>query len=273
MAICLVGALASCPGTTGDEGAQPGNVDSQLQTLRARTEIPFETIDFVKPRSDEDLIDPYQAPILYSSITESDDAFEFGALVEGDEGLQVDASRPTVYFYRESIQVGAERYEQDHFVWFRGQGAPWNLMAQGVRVTNDSEGFPVFLEVLNDESELDLVYVSKRIELLAAEEFGEAIAGRRFHVEPKRSEGPRVAVVGILDHGPEPLGPIVYSDSRTGDVSQVHCRCNPSNITNIRETIEYDLLPWSVVPEAMRASIEFRPATWPFTALRLPAEL
>jgi hypothetical protein len=242
-----------------------------LEYLRARAESHFEVVDLWKPRMVEGTeIDPYLAPMIYRGVQEgSESVAGFGALASSGEGRgSVDVTRPTVYWRRASIEVGGVERTQLAFLWFFPGASPGGQEVQGLRMTLDSRGFPAIFELLRDSSRANLFYVTRALETRVAKERGEPLAGRTFCVEPALKERPDVLVPRLIGEGPAPMGPFVYHDLEGHDLVSLHCRCSPSQIKTIRETMEYDLLPLEALPEGVPG---FEDPEWPFDCLRLPA--
>jgi|GEM_PF-3985831 len=267
--------LAACGAVEG-EAPVPEGESTGLESLRARAQVAFEVVDLFKPRSDEEQLDPYQAPILYREAVQGRER-ELGALSIVDGEPRLDLGRPTVYFERGRLRQGERELEQTSFLWFRGEGEGEPPVPQGLRVTRDEAGFPAVIEVLRDSSGRSLFFASRPLEERAVEGGQAVLKGARFALEPDRVERPDVALVGLYGQGPQPLGPIAYLDAERGDLFDVHCRCSPSRISDIRDTIEYELVPWSEVEAELaqesKEAWSFPAKDWPLFCLRLPGDL
>ncbi|MFT7671270.1 MAG: hypothetical protein ACI8X5_003987 [Planctomycetota bacterium] len=253
----------------------PPSGDGLAAILRARTGLHWENIDFVKPYAGSTNLDPYQAPILYRNVLEEGSFLEMGALEFSEGQPQVNADRPTVYYIEEKLKIGGRDHQQLTFLWTRKSGVAGEISLRGLRLTYDSEGFPAIYEVLKDTSGMQLFYVSRNLEQGAMKEFGAPLDGRDFAIEPAFEERPDVVVIRIVEQGPKPSGPIVYSASLSGDLKTLHCRCKSSQITSIRTMIEYEMEPWIGLDAKARESTfgplgGFQPADWPVLSLRLP---
>jgi len=258
--------LLACSGCEGESAA--GAPTSTAEGLRARTGTRFAVADFLKPRMDGPAeLDPYLAPLIY---LEAPHAAPLGsALVDGEGRLTVDASRPAVYWADRTVRLAERERRQLTFVWFRDVRSP---RAQGVRLTFDGDGFPVITEVLADESGRRILYVTHGLEARAAEAFGDPLPGRSFAVEGAAGEEHGVVLAGSVGSAPQPLGPYVYQARDANDVVTTHCRCSPTQASEIREMIEYELVPLAALDGVWPAegAPGFAPPDFPARNLRLP---
>jgi len=247
LATVLAGGLvAACAEATLDA------VDATA-TIRERRSRRFERAALVKPRMEADAgLDPYLAPLLY--LERNDDA---GAVDQSDRDvpgtvsadragrLMVDVSQPAVYFADTLAEIGERPLRQITFVWFRQADDDADSQAQGLRVTFDEVQQPALIEVFADASGARVVFVSERLEAQAAEVYGAAGPEQSYAVE-RPGEG-TVVVAGTFGVGPIASGPIAYLPRDGVEVSQVHCRCEPSQVGDIDVTIDYELLPLGVL--------------------------
>jgi subtilisin family serine protease len=271
-AVLAGGFVASCAEAT------PVSEDA-VTAIRERTGRRLEHAALIKPRMDQDVgLDPYLAPLLY---LEQDGDPKPGRHAPGtvsserSDRLSVDVSRPAIYFADTLVEVGGHTLRQLTYVWFRMVGDHRDASAQGLRITCDEAEQPALIEVLTDGSGARVVFVSERLEAQAAEAFGAAAPGRSYVVE--RPGKNSVVVAGTFGVGPVASGPIAYLAPDGVEVSQVHCRCEPSQVGAIDATIDYELLPldvltgiWprsEVLPDAGGA---FEPLDTAIASLRLP---
>lgn len=201
--------------------------------LRSRSTTKFPNACFLKPRSNSaDEFITGMAPLIVQEVAHPDQTcHRFGA---GDGGQSV------VYFDRSTATLNGHTYEQVRYVWWYAGDPP---SKQGIRITLDSSGFPCIWEVLTDSSDASLIYVSRSLENAAKTEFGPPLPGRQFAVERDLTQQPNIVVPRLLDDGPVPMGPFVYLENETHDVTTVICRCMPSQADNFVETGYYDLRP------------------------------
>jgi hypothetical protein len=193
----------------------------------------FPNACFLKPRSngtDELIIQ--MAPLIVQEVAHPDQTcHRFGAVGDGP---------PIVYFDRSTVALNGHTYQQVRYVWWYADDPP---SAQGVRITLDSSGFPCIWEVLTDSSDASLIYASRSLENAAETEFGPPLPGRQFAIERDLNERPDIVVPRLIDDAPVPMGPFVYLQNETHDVTTVICRCMPSQADNFVETGYYDLQP------------------------------
>ncbi len=225
-----------------------------------RRNLALETFDlgvFYKPRegsaADQDVD---LAPLIIQEVApEAADRAgvnRFGALVIDEHGtFRVELSRPTVYTATSSVTIGGVEHDQVVYVWFYppGEGSRnrTDILAQGIRMTLSAEGFPLVWEVLasalgpSSSNDVQVLFVSRSLERLAAEIFGPAMAHRRYAVERRVAEAPNTVVVRVIEDGPIPMGPYVYLSADTHGVTTLLCRCSPSQVDRFLETTYYEL--------------------------------
>jgi len=287
----LVLVLAACsrespaPSAEGETAAGPAPADGtsldELARLgadvRARSAIRFALADFVKPVMDGDAgIDPYQAPLFYRELSSHDDATHppelFGRVERGGDGLlRADFEHPAVYFERSTALVAGEERDRIAFAWFFAGDAPGELSPQGLRITFGADGPPAFFEVLGDSSGLDLVFATDPVEDASLAEHGGVLDGRAFALERALDGEPAAAntvVAGLTATGPMALGPFVYLGRTSHDVLDVHCRCEPSRADEIRQNVEYELIPLAELRE-----LGLDPPAWPDAPLEMRLRL
>lgn len=219
--------------------------------LYARAEAEFHSAILYKPRDgDVGGLEAALAPLIVQEI-DTGGAVRVGdrfgaASLESRGAVLVDTKRPTVYAATGAVSVDGRTHDQVVYWWWypaeRGVSGT-QRRAQGIRVTVDQAGFPAVYEVLRPEADNVLVFVSQSLEHAATAHFGPPPAGRRFSVERSVAERAGVTVVRTLDDGPQPMGPIVYLTAGGRAVATIICRCMPSQVRQISETIYYDLVP------------------------------
>ena len=247
-------------------------------SIRARTETEFQLADFLKPHMEGPAgIDPFLAPVFYLDAAEFEAIGMPGAASLDSNGqLVIDPSRPTVYYTEEVAQEWGGR-RQLSYVWLRSQGEAGPVSAQGLRISLDPDGQPALVEVLKDSSGFRVLFASERLEAAAVEAYGGAHGGRSYALEREHEGEPRVVLAAVFGLGSMPTGPIVYLAQDTPDVMHVHCRCEASQVQDIRGTLEYELVPlteldavWS--PAAVPSEREWGPPGAVVTALRVPPD-
>jgi hypothetical protein len=213
----------------------------------------------MKPRMDAPAgIDPYLAPLI---CLEAPDGAPLGSVLVNERGeLDVDATRPALYYAGGSVLVEGGERSQLSFVWFRDTRPP---VAQGVRLTLDAEGFPLIVEVLTDRSGRRVMYLASELEDAALAASGARLAGDELEV----------ALAGHFKDAPAPSGPYVYLARDSTDVVAVHCRCAALLANEIRETIEYQLLPLAALDGAWPrdGELDFEALGAAVQSLRLPS--
>ena len=197
---------------------------------------------------------------------------QFGRLTGSGGALRVDLARPTIYVGLDTIQLEGKPYGQLTYLWVYGAPAKGRtvplLGLQGVRMTLDSTGRPVIWEVLSDHSGAELFFVSHKLEEAAEAQWGPALPGRRYAIERSCQEAPKVVVARVIADGPEAMGPMVYLQAGTHDVSTLLCRCMPAQASKLLHSGTYALVPLSQgQPDALlnqaRLEASPQPAFWP----------
>jgi hypothetical protein len=210
-----------------------------------------------------------------------------GALTESNGMVSVDMARPAIYFDVDTVEIKGRTHGRISFLWFYATQEGRPRCAQGVRLTMDVAGLPAIWEILSDNSGLNLIFVSQRVEAAAVGEFGKPLPMRRFAIERSRADAPRAVVPRAIDDGPVPMGPMLYLEGRTPSVVTLTCRCMPVQAASLATTRTYELLPFRdatnlALLSRARTLIRNSLAFWPDEkgsdnrlekCLRLPAEL
>lgn len=215
---------------------------------RARALERFAHASLFKPSADSAAHDAYTyAPIIVHELVAADGAEPSGdpdALVPAPgEDAGVSLARGVVYAGQSHAELFGERYTQWVYCWWYGRDdepseAPhWRWL----RVTLDRDGFPQVWETLSPGWDRPEVYVSRRIEELAKEQYGAPAEGRDFAIERPRDDASADLVVRVLNDGPVPMGPFVYLD-RDLTFTSVLCRCMASQVDAVDTNDFYDLL-------------------------------
>lgn len=291
--ICVVLMVALVDGCRRDESGSP-SVTSTASVgpvdLHARTAVEFEDVGFFKPRegsASERSVG--LASLIVQEVVGADVAVDrFGAVYSRADGsVGVDAAVATVYVGSSVARLGGREYEQIVHVWFYPPDAPDGAIRwQGMRMTLGLDGYPIVWEVLANDTDMNVLFVSRSLERASGEAFGAVLPGRRFAVERSVDEQPNVVVARVLEDGPVPMGPFVYLQARTRAVTTLLCRCMASQMSNIVVNEYYDLVelaalegldlrrtepPISVSTDGMKLSASERAdPSWLDRALRLP---
>ena len=156
-------------------------------------------------------------------------------------------SHPAVFYATDSVLLNGHAHPRFSYQWLYSSanpaGQPPALATQGVRILLDARDQPAILEILADTSGLRLIFVSQSLEAAAAAEFGKPLPGRRYAIERAFAQEPDVVVPRVLDDGPVAMGPIIYLNEGTRDVSTLICRCMPAQVKQLLATRTFDLLP------------------------------
>lgn len=244
---------ASNPRIETDRSSAP--VDAR--TIVDRALRPFARARFYKPREPGwGGLEQTLAPLIVDELPEGVAAGEvdpFAAVVREivyNEGYRthLDPERPTVYAAWTMVEIGGTKLDQVVYVWWyarrceRCRGR--HSTGRGVRVALGADGFPVVWEALSGQPKQRVLYVSQSLERAAKELFGEPLPGRRFSIERGLEATPDVIVARVIDDGPAPMGPYVYVGARDEyAITTVLCRCMPSQMESVEDTLYYDLEP------------------------------
>lgn len=165
-------------------------------------------------------------------------------------------SLPLVFVHTNEVVINTNHYAQFSYVW---DYAPARLPAtgptsQGVRITLDSHGAPVIWEVCADSTGADVLYVAQSLEVLARAELGPPLPGRRFAVERAAVSNSTTVVANVIADGPVPMGPMLYLQAGSRDVSALICRCMPAQMEQLLAQEDYQLQPVAVADASFSKS-------------------
>lgn len=249
--VSFVGACAAAaPVSTASPKQSDHAVDARTaEYFRAKTATVVERAILCKPRPSEDgTFDVTQAPLFVVDVPVANARPEIWQhpthlpILAGQE-LWDDLS--DVYVDRTDVKIAGRSYVQVVYAWtcirFPNPGVK-NVEGRicGIRATLAPDGRPLVWETLMDP-EYDVLYVSQTVENAARAKFGEPLPGHTFAAERSHQEAPATVIARVLDDGPIPLGPYVYFPSRAGGITTLLCRCSPSQMNDVIETVEYQL--------------------------------
>ncbi|MCB9853994.1 MAG: hypothetical protein H6819_12910 [Phycisphaerales bacterium] len=224
------------------------NEAANLADYYERATRQFALADFLKP-SGEDVPDRIvtMSPLIVREVAEPYADLHFGMSIEAALGLEKndEPDKPVIYYHEDAATIAGVERQRLAFMWLFDKRRVDNarlLRLQGFRMTLDEKGFAIFWEVL-DLSPPRMIYVAQSVEDAAKSEFGPPEAPRRFSVELPFSEASQMIVPRILSDGPQPMGPFVYIDGHTHEVTTLLCRCMPSQVADFRHNQYFDLRP------------------------------
>jgi hypothetical protein len=229
-------ALVGCrfPRDTSVNSADPFR---ERAAIEARATLVFTNAVLLKPRETLPVTDLAftLAPLLIQEVT-------------GAES-KLNSDPATVYYQLGAVQIGGITRPQMTYLWSVGNE---QQLARGIRLTLDSQGFPVVWEVLDDRVGTRVVFVSRSLEVKAHVAFGSPVPGRRFAVEQPTSGAPDVVVARVIEDGPVAMGPIVH-ETANQEISAVICRCMSPQARQLMATKLYELKP---LPATRSAGLE-----------------
>jgi hypothetical protein len=247
---------------------EPALDEAARRRVAERADRFFDEGSLWKPR-DED--GPEEARVLAPLLIEESAAADgtplrFGALGR-EHGMTRVSDEPTVYWLRSTTSVADRSRERWTYAWWYATEEGPAL--RGTRMTLDGDGFPVVFEILGDSSGMRPVYVTPALEAAASAAWGAPLPGRGFAIERAVDEAPDVVVIELIEPGPEPLGPFVYLETGTRDVTALICRCMPSRVAEITNSATYRLAPADATPDLLR-ELAAKPDDGLDAMLRLP---
>lgn len=250
--------------------------EAEVAQVIKRTGAVFTNAIYYKPIDSEPDAVRRMAPLLVQGVPDGSSLrrpprIAPAATPNSQPILKLDHSTATVVAGRHSQLAWTWQFSSSERVHC-GHGRP---IAQAVRMSLDSTGSPVIWEVFDCRERYVVVFVAKSLESAALRAYGAALPGRRFAVERSAEEQPNVIVAGVLEDGPEPMGPFVYLDE-TCRITTILCRCMPARFENAVETIIYriETSVGSGSPpgrtEQQSRHREWQEPDWLERALRLP---
>jgi len=234
-------------------------VRQRKDELLARTLIEFDQARLYKPN---------EAGITGAAFNLAPLIMQENAPVsEGAAGSLFEGIPPTVYTTTSSSVLGGVPHEQVTYRWSCPHLAPIEgkegLTVRWIRMTLGQDGFPLVWEVGDDTASANMLFLSEPLETAGREVFGGPLPGRRFSVERSIDETPETVVMGMVKDGPIPMGPYIYLASDGCAVTTVLCRCSPSQVNDIIESLYYDLEPmdrihdWTAPPVLLTALLRW----------------
>lgn len=121
--------------------------------------------------------------------------------------VSVDPTRPSLYCYESTALIHGKRYKQLAYVWWfperpsmmQDDAAAGHIDGGTLRLTLDDAGSPAIAEIILNCGCGHEVYVSKRMEAAAREQFGPPMQNARFSVELRNAGRRPVYVAGLFD--------------------------------------------------------------------------
>lgn len=232
-----------------------GPLRSAVADVYRQTERRFASAYLIKPADGSmtglpagDLA-PLIVPEVATSGPGSGRRHAFGSLIRTAGVVLVEPSQPTVYVKTGRRKIGGRSHSVVAYCMFHTAEPSTNpcVAVTIVRAVLDPDGFPLVWEVVQSGDAgaltqgLQILYVSRSLELAAADRFGPPLPGRRHSTEPELNDAPHSVVARIIEDGPMPLGPYVYMAGDTGRVTTLHCRCSESQMDDVLESTYYEL--------------------------------
>jgi hypothetical protein len=172
-------------------------------------------------------------------------------------------ARPRVYLLRSEVEINGGSHPQLSYCWrYEEPGESATIL----RMTLDSGGYPAIFELLDGSGGLTALYASRGLEQAARKEYGAPVVGTRYSLEP----GASLKVDGLVEDGPVAMGPLVYVAAVDRQVVSLTCRCSPSKIETVAESLQYSLNPTSETDSEFTDKLP--PPDQTIGALRLPKD-
>ncbi len=167
--------------------------------------------------------------------------------------VNVNTSRPMMYFYTSEAKIHGRRHEQLVYVWWYPERpemtaddpAAGHIDGDTLRITLDLQQRPAIFEVLQSCGCGHLVFVSDELEKLARAEFDAPQEGKTLCVEHNTSRRHDLIVAGQVHVPAEPCRPLVYVLAGYHEVSRIDVT-SASQIPDlkVRHQHIYDLAPY-----------------------------
>jgi hypothetical protein len=267
----LAAVLSACTGP-GQRSSRAPAGDIQAEMLaRVATVFKIGILYKPKPTPIETLASKLAPLIIQESAGPGDASRDnlFGAVHDAE----VETQEPAVYALESEITLNGRTHTQVTFAWCYASGAPDSEGFQAVQITLNAAGEPVVWEPFSMLSKPHVLFVAESLEKAAAAEFGAPLAGRRYAVESSRDRAPGVMVGRLIDDGPVPMGPMVYVQRQTHQVTTILCRCMPAQTTSVAATAEYALLSMEALDAAVSPRLaKFIRGSGHVSRLRLPSD-
>lgn len=237
--------------------------------VRDRVATEFEAGAFFKPREDATGgVELELAPLIIQQVDAGARTVptqdRFGLVTCDTNGeVRVDVTRPTVYAASGTIEIEGDEYQRIVYLWFHPPASDSRglVRCHVLALTIDRDGFPAVLEVTRfdlgpgerprRDSRLRILFVSGSAEIRARETYGPALGGRHYAIERDIRDAPNTVVARVIEDGPIPMGPFVYLELQTLEVTTLLCRCSSSQVDEIVETRYYELAPIEHLPATM----------------------
>lgn len=236
----LLAGLGGCLGGGCHQVATPALTNEQRQMIHARTQDYFNHAILFKPNEGglERPLVVQLAPLIIQEVTDTNTAHLWR------DQFAVPELPPQVSTTSTTTSISNRAHQQFTYTWrYPASPAPaqTSRKAQGVRLTLNPTAAPVIWEVLEDATGADIIYVAESLEAAARAEFGPPRPGRKFSIERDLAETPRVVVASVIADGPVAMGPIVFLQSQTREVTALICRCMPSQHRTLAGQKDYEL--------------------------------
>ena len=234
----------------------------------------FDTAHLIKPAEPKDSDIAFKlAPLIIQEALGDEPLHDrFGALNSSNGIPVLDIGKPTVYVYLDEVKISGKEHARFSYLWCYppdpGNSSGASLTVQGVRITTDSAGAPVIWEVLADSSGMTLLFVAESLEAAARKQWNKLSPGRRFYAEAGLRQAPSIIVSRIIADGPVPMGPIMYLQRSSRNVSTVVCRCMPAQARSLLSSSFYEIKPIQtdgadVLLQMVRDRAKLRTTFWP----------
>lgn len=228
------------------------------EVIRQQAVNSLETAFLLKPLETESSGLAFQlAPLIFQECPASEGCatpLKPGTLTPSESGPRFAASASTIYWHMDTVELQGSPHARLAYIWFypvAGLAETNQFVAQGVRITLDSNGRPSIWEILGKQSGTTILYVSNSFEQKARQEYGAPLPGA-FHASDAGNTN--TVIARLLEDAPVPMGPIVHVNSG-GDMTSVICRCMPTQVNSLGGSGTYKLVPFAIAPPMRRSEI------------------
>lgn len=237
------------PGSVSPPDAPPPEQADRLDDFYHRTERYFTLADFHKP---DPWLEPDRPTLVAPLIVVERPAPEPDAATRPAG----EAPRLTLNYAEAETHFGPVLRRQVTFQWLLPTGnnqTPSESLSGGVvnsatvRFTLTEVGAPMIVEHMprdsSDSTGPLVIFVSRSLETAALKQFGEPLPHRRFACEPPIDSVPELVVAGVFEDPPDMSGPYLYFTDDWQFLTNVICRCSPSQVGDFVGNEYYKLVP------------------------------
>ena len=165
-----------------------------------------------------------------------------------DINVNVNTSRPMIYWYTSEAKIHDRRYSQIVYSWWfphrpameKNDPAAGHIDGDTFRITLDSKGQPAVFEVMQSCGCGHLVYVSESLEQTAEKQFGKPKQAGKLAVEKENGKHD-LQVMGAVSVPADKPRPVVYVMAGYHSVANVTCQEHAAEIKGVLEKHAFEV--------------------------------